>query len=84
MKSLESDELKLKVLKIDSITQYIAEICSQIEYYTMGQFVINYTGHRENMAFGWNEKCVSVKLKYMLSQENGLYQKIIVLLTGRD
>ena len=74
-----SDELKLKVLKIDSITQYIAEICSQIGVLTMGQFVINYTGHRENMAFGWNEKCVSgeteiyaVSGKWSLSKDNSI------------
>ena len=45
----------------------------------MGQFVINYTGHRENMAFGWNEKCVSGKAeiyavsgKWSLSKDNSI------------
>ena len=73
------DELKLKVLKINSITEYISEICSQIGILTMGQFVINYTGHRENMAFGWNEKCVSEKAeiyavsgKWSISKDNSI------------
>lgn len=50
---IERGSMQIQLISIDSLPQYLNDICNQIPVLSCGQFSINPFCHRENGGYGW-------------------------------
>lgn len=50
---IEKGSMQIQLISIDSLPQYLNDICKQIPALSCGQFSINPFCHRENGGYGW-------------------------------
>ena len=66
---LEKGSMQIQLIAIDSLPEYLNDICNQIPILACGQFSINPFCHRENGGYGWTAKFLE-KHQFIEGQAN--------------